>query len=94
MTDVAKPTEFGDYSVGIRWCCPGCNQHHAVPTSGPKAWGFNGDRQRPTPDPSVLVNGIRGDSAPEWNAKNPRCHVFIRDGRIEFLSDCEHELAG
>lgn len=32
MTDVAKRTEFGDDSEGIRWWCPGCNQHHAVPT--------------------------------------------------------------
>lgn len=22
------------------------------------------------------------------------CHSFIRDGRIEFLSDCTHALAG
>lgn len=22
------------------------------------------------------------------------CHSFVRDGRIEFLGDCTHELAG
>ena len=24
----------------------------------------------------------------------PRCHLFVRDGRIEFLGDSEHELKG
>lgn len=23
-----------------------------------------------------------------------QCHSFVRDGRIEYLSDCRHELAG
>jgi len=23
-----------------------------------------------------------------------RCHSFVRDGRIEFLSDCTHALKG
>lgn len=23
-----------------------------------------------------------------------RCHLFLRSGRLEFLSDCTHELAG
>lgn len=68
--------------------------HHVVPIDGPTAWGFNDDLERPTLTPSVLVNGIRGTSTEEWNRRNPRCHTFVRDGRIKFLSDCEHELAG
>lgn len=27
-------------------------------------------------------------------AKDMVCHSFVRNGRIEFLSDCTHELAG
>jgi hypothetical protein len=23
-----------------------------------------------------------------------RCHLFIRDGALQFLSDCTHKLAG
>ncbi|MCP8600812.1 anaerobic dehydrogenase, partial [Acinetobacter baumannii] len=23
-----------------------------------------------------------------------RCHLFLTDGKIQFLSDCHHELAG
>jgi hypothetical protein len=35
--------------------------------------------------PSLLCNQHHAQS---------RCHLFVRDGRIEFLSDCHHELAG
>lgn len=69
--------------------CPGCGQNHWPYTSGPKAWGFNGDLVRPTFTPSLLVRWTEG---PEHT---PRvCHSFIRDGQIEFLSDCTHALAG
>ncbi len=26
--------------------------------------------------------------------QSPLCHSFVRDGRIEFLGDCTHKLAG
>ena len=32
-----------------------------------------------------------------FNQQDPtvtRCHSFVREGRIEFLSDCTHALAG
>jgi len=40
---------------------------------------------KPTFAPSLLCNGH--DPA-------LRCHSFVRDGRIEFLPDCQHALAG
>lgn len=30
----------------------------------------------------------------EHRVMTPRCHSFVRDGRIEYLSDSEHPLAG
>ncbi len=51
---------------------------------GTGAWTWNGDRERPTVSPSILVT----DSGPS------RCHSFLRDGSLEFLSDCTHALAG
>jgi hypothetical protein len=39
--------------------------------------------EAPTFEPSILVEGARS-----------RCHSFVREGRIKFLSDCTHELAG
>lgn len=93
-------------SYGIRWWCPGCECMHLVPTRPLTAdgWEFNGDYARPTLSPSVLVHSHRaliddnleGDAltAPENVCDTPNCHTFIRDGRIEFLTDCTHALAG
>jgi len=94
MTNVAKVADLGDGVTGIRWWCPGCESMHVVPVTGPQAWGFNGSLTAPTLTPSVLVNGRRGPSSPEWEAANPRCHVYVTDGRIHFLDDCEHHLHG
>jgi hypothetical protein len=60
--------------------CPGCGYAHHVDDR----WQWNGSLTKPTFSPSVLTNGH--DPA-------HRCHSFVRDGRIEFLSDCWHQLA-
>lgn len=64
--------------------CPGCKGIHGI-TTAPGRWTFNGDVERPTFSPSVLCS---------WPPNPDRCHSFVRDGRIEFLSDCTHSLAG
>lgn len=90
-----KPVTKGDGSpYGVSWDCPGCEHPHVVPTVGERAWGFNGDMDRPTLTPSVLVYPNWKDVDGNVVEHSPRCHVFIRDGRIEFLSDCTHALAG
>lgn len=88
--------------------CPGCDGAHQVQVGegpGPR-WGFNGDYDRPTLTPSVLVRGTRierderGKWTGEWicganGAPIPMvCHSFVRDGQIQFLNDCTHSLAG
>jgi hypothetical protein len=71
--------------------CPGCKCHHWFATKDmnntfPK-WEWNGDREKPTISPSILVHYS--------NLKNAIvCHSFIKDGQIQFLGDCTHELAG
>jgi hypothetical protein len=72
--------------------CPGCDSAHAVRIEGPHAWGFNGDFDKPTLTPSVLVRG-GGVGGKPWGEPGV-CHSFVRDGRIEFLGDCTHALAG
>ncbi len=72
-------------------------------------WRWNGSLEKPTFEPSVLVHSVETikrdapdrlptESIEEWcdkhRVKTPRCHHYVRDGRIEFLSDCEHSLAG
>ena len=64
--------------------CPGCDTAH-----GPNdTWQFNGDVDKPTLSPSVLVNQGRR------NPGSHVCHSFVRDGQIQFLSDCTHDMAG
>jgi hypothetical protein len=65
--------------------CLGCGYEHAF---GLKSEGghheFNGDLNNPTVSPSLLQNFTPGKL----------CHSFIKDGKIQYLSDCQHHLAG
>jgi hypothetical protein len=78
--------------------CPGCKCHHGISTIEPHAWSFNGDIDRPTFSPSLRVqSGPKCD--PITHLRIPGepdqvCHSFIKNGMIQFLGDCTHELAG
>lgn len=76
---------------GYRFECPGCKDPHPVPTTGSHAWGFNGNTERPTLTPSILVHESRCD---DGTIGVIRCHSYVTDGRIQFLGDCGHALAG
>lgn len=54
-----------------------------------KGWTFNGNLEKPTFSPSLLVTGY-------LNAEQPDgvCHSYITDGKIQYLSDSTHEYAG
>jgi len=71
--------------VGYTFYCPGCREIHNINTS----WRFNGDYEKPTIEPSILVQWEEGVMFQKM-----RCHSFIRNGDIQFLTDCTHELAG
>lgn len=64
--------------------CPGCDGPHMVRV-GPGGWTWDGNAERPTFSPSLLTRG--GESG-------ATCHLFVRDGQIQFLGDCTHALAG
>lgn len=79
--------------------CPGCGMSHGVTTGegpGPR-WQWNGDIEKPTFLPSILVtfpaNPDANEEFKEWRTER-RCHSFVTDGRIRFLGDCTHSLAG
>jgi hypothetical protein len=76
----------GRGQVYLYWC-PGCAENHQI-IVGPGWWGFDGNQQTPTVDGSVLVRGVVQGEA------DGVCHSFIRAGRIEYLSDSTHSLAG
>ena len=96
----------------LAFYCPGCRMHHAFDSR----WTFNGDYEKPTFSPSLLVgpwwrmphdwdrdiapkneNGdllLGPDGIHILGGFEARCHSFVRNGMIEFLSDCTHEFAG
>ncbi len=93
----------------LHFWCPGCDQVHGIRAIGEKPlWIWNGDTERPTFSPSILVKYYR--ISPEGRAMIKRgdppsdgdrypgadmvCHSFIEDGRIRYLNDCTHALAG
>jgi hypothetical protein len=92
----------------LHFWCPGCDQVHNVRVVGEKPWIWNGDTERPTFSPSVLVTyykispeGMamidRGTPPPDgqrYPGADVVCHSFVKEGRIQFLNDCTHALAG
>lgn len=93
---------FKDGRVNFK--CPGCGSEHDIPVDGSRGWSFNGDIEKPTITPSILErsghympNHKNGD--PCWCNKDfgfecGVCHSFVTDGKIQFLDDCTHGLAG
>lgn len=75
----------GEGLYGFR--CPACKRAHLMNTDrsfeGSPCWDFDGNYEKPTFSPSLLC---RKDGP-------NRCHSFIKNGIIEFLGDCQHELA-
>jgi hypothetical protein len=79
--------------------CEGCEQCHGVDSK----WSFNGDSDNPTFTPSILVRGTQRITDEEHDLimagqhVEPRpfvCHSFVTDGKIQYLNDCTHSLAG
>ncbi len=85
----SKLTHRGNGKVSFR--CPGCGWPHSINVAvDPEApnrpvWDWNGSDEKPTFSPSILVRG---------GELNGICHSFVRDGQIQFLADCKHDLAG
>lgn len=82
---VATRIEDGEPDIKIHWWfwCPGCEELHAYTTP---RWTRTGTDDAPTFAPSLLVT--------YGNRDERRCHLFLRDGVLDFLSDCAHALAG
>lgn len=83
---MGKVKQYG----GELWLnCPGCGFDHKVIIDGSRGWTWNGSLDAPTIKPSILVTWDHGPN------REPRCcHSFVTDGKIKFLADCTHQLAG
>jgi hypothetical protein len=64
--------------------CPACGHCHYINDT----WTITGPEDKITVRPSIFVN--RGRANPESHA----CHLYITDGKIQYLDDCTHEYAG
>ena len=96
MSRAHEVAESGGKYV-IAFHCPGCGHAHTIDTN---TWTWDGDLERPTFTPSVLVRSHgypHGIDPPPGEVQVPApqvCHSFVTDGRIQFLGDCTHALAG
>lgn len=87
-----KAVPYSDNSGHLIFC-PACECAHKFDA---KRWSFNGDTEKPTFSPSMLVRGSlrAGILSDDSDSLYGTCHSFVRDGKIEFLSDCTHAMAG
>ena len=85
--------------------CPACECGHMFDNK----WEFNGDIEKPTFHPSLLVRSghymkeHKGECWCTYNRNHPEenntyncciCHSFVIDGKIQYLNDCTHAMAG
>lgn len=100
MSDVIRRTTYVDGEGNklhedredYRFWCLGCDEIHGIRAKGPApVWTFNGDMIKPTFSPSHITGWHEKDGKPF--SKN-RCHSFIKEGMIQYLSDCHHALKG
>ena len=84
--------------------CPACKCSHGFKTTGGEPrWTFNSDFDKPTIRASILVKHSRAITneehkrlmgGEELDIPRITCHLFITDGKIEYCTDCTHDLAG
>lgn len=73
--------------------CPGCKHCHAYVCNAPDGkpnWSFNGNFDKPTFTPSLLIFV----TMPDTKERKTCCHLFVTDGKIAYCGDCPHALNG
>lgn len=110
ISRVLREGEDGHGGRSLLFYCIGCGMAHRVNVGtgpGPR-WGYNESPEKPTFTPSILVRRVQWTPPaydPEVAEKiksgeivqtkvDMVCHTFITDGRIQYLGDCTHHLAG
>lgn len=88
----------------VGFFCPGCKESHQItvrddPNRQGPIWGYNDNPEAPTFTPSILVRWNEpsdkdGEFDDPVKDRQMVCHSFVTDGRIQFLNDCTHSLAG
>lgn len=92
----------GEFKQDYLWFwCAGCGTNHRVPVTGPRKWDWNGSTESPTLAPSIKTTWHRttNEGTARLTDSNGNelmhvCHSFVVDGKIQYLPDCTHPLAG
>lgn len=86
------------YGGHLAHWCPACKTLHEFAVHHPfhngARWTFSGTYDVPTFNPSMNIRTGPFPAASKRAGQILVCHYFVRAGRIEYLSDCTHELAG
>ena len=89
MPNVLNPVRSKD-ERSVMFYCEGCKMAHRVIVKGGKPiWEWNDDLEKPTISPYIRVQWEDGE---DYIKKV--CHSYVKDGMIQYLGDCTHELAG
>ncbi len=97
LSPILRSVKWGN-GLAVSFWCPGCDSAHIVNVErgageGGPCWGYNSNPEAPTFSPSILVT-YNGTDAGIDGAPPSICHSFVNDGKIQFLDDCTHPLAG
>lgn len=91
--DLFRPNYEHGTINGYSYFCPGCFCDHFINVAHPNSlgakWSVTGPLSSPTVSPSIHVfyTDAKGN-------RNTQCHHHVRDGKIQFLNDCMHDLRG
>jgi hypothetical protein len=83
----------GVEGVSYWFYCPGCGHDHRFTVrkdGGRPTWTFNGNLENPTFNPSLLMFVTN----PETKQRKALCHLFLKNGVIEYLTDFDHAYKG
>lgn len=86
--------KFNEDKTQVTFWCIGCDGGHTINIGVGMTpnWVFNGDIEKPTFTPSVLVT-YEGVDADTPDGLPSVCHTFVTNGKIQYLGDCTHPLA-
>jgi hypothetical protein len=92
MPKVKRVLNYDGQEYGYQFKCPGCKFLHIFRTHNSKGenrpiWTFNGNLEKPTFIPSLKLHYDAQEGRPGYC-----CHSIVTDGKIQFCSDCTHDL--
>ena len=93
MSNKVIPYTGKDKVEYIQFYCFGCACYHQYIVKGDESkmpvWKWNKDLNKPTITPSLMSKWSYGP-----NEIENICHLYVKNGQIEYLKDCTHKFAG